>query len=106
LTLSPLRERRDDVCRWRASVEWPQQPGTRIPALSADAAHRLLTYPWPGNVRELDNVMPTRMILVNGPVIEPQHIQLNATCNRKVCLLSQCVPSPRRFESLRALSVP
>jgi two-component system response regulator FlrC len=50
-------------------------PGTRIPAISADAAHLLLTYAWPGNVRELDNLLQRALILVNGPVIEPEHIQ-------------------------------
>jgi two-component system, response regulator FlrC len=51
------------------------KPGERIPALSADAAHLLLTYNWPGNVRELDNLLQRALILVNGPVIEPEHIQ-------------------------------
>ena len=51
------------------------RPGQRIPALSADAAHLLLTYSWPGNVRELDNLLQRALILVNGPVIEPEHIQ-------------------------------
>jgi two-component system response regulator FlrC len=43
--------------------------------LSADAAHLLLTYNWPGNVRELDNLLQRALILVNGPVIGPEHIQ-------------------------------
>jgi two-component system response regulator FlrC len=43
--------------------------------LSAAAAHLLLTYSWPGNVRELDNLLQRARILVNGPVIEPEHIQ-------------------------------
>jgi two-component system response regulator FlrC len=51
------------------------RPGNRIPALSADAAHLLLTYNWPGNVRELDNLLQRALILVNGPVIGPEHIQ-------------------------------
>jgi two-component system response regulator FlrC len=51
------------------------RPGDRIPALSADAAHLLLTYNWPGNVRELDNLLQRALILVNGPVIGPEHIQ-------------------------------
>jgi two-component system, response regulator FlrC len=51
------------------------RPGTRVPALSADAAHLLLTYNWPGNVRELDNLLQRALILVNGPVIGPEHIQ-------------------------------
>ncbi len=51
------------------------RPGERIPALSAEAAHLLLTYTWPGNVRELDNLLQRALILVNGPVIRPEHIQ-------------------------------
>jgi two-component system response regulator FlrC len=50
------------------------RPGSPIPALSAEAAHLLLTYPWPGNVRELDNLVQRALVLVNGPVILPQHI--------------------------------
>lgn len=75
LQLSPLRERRDDVLPLAMRLLTTRsKPGTRIPALSADAAHRLLTYPWPGNVRELDNVMQRALILVNGSVIEAEHI--------------------------------
>jgi two-component system response regulator FlrC len=51
------------------------RPGEQIPALGADAAHLLLTYPWPGNVRELDNLLQRALILVNGPVINQDHIQ-------------------------------
>jgi two-component system response regulator FlrC len=51
------------------------RPGEPIPALSAEAAHLLLTYSWPGNVRELDNLLQRALILVNGPVIRPEHIQ-------------------------------
>jgi len=75
LQLSPLRERRDDVLPLAMRLLTTRsKPGARIPALSADAAHRLLTYPWPGNVRELDNVMQRAVILVNGSVIDAEHI--------------------------------
>jgi two-component system response regulator FlrC len=79
LGITPLRERRDDVLPLAMRLlSLRCKPGERIPALSADAAHLLLTYPWPGNVRELDNVMQRALILVNGPVIEPEHIQFEA----------------------------
>ena len=75
LQLSPLRKRRDDVLPLAMRLLTTRsKPGARIPALSADAAHRLLTYPWPGNVRELDNVMQRALILVNGSVIDAEHI--------------------------------
>jgi two-component system, response regulator FlrC len=76
LVVAPLRERRDDVLPLAMMLLASRcRPGERIPALSAAAAHLLLTYPWPGNVRELDNLLQRARILVNGPVIEPEHIQ-------------------------------
>lgn len=77
LSTAPLRERRDDVLPLAMRLLTARcRAGERIPALSADAAHTLLTYPWPGNVRELDNVMQRALILANGPVIHVEHVQL------------------------------
>jgi two-component system, response regulator FlrC len=76
LALAPLRARRDDILPIAMQLlGMRSRPGSRIPALSADAAHLLLTYPWPGNVRELDNLLQRALILVSGPVIGPEHIQ-------------------------------
>ena len=76
LAIAPLRFRRDDVLPLAMQLLSARcRPGEQIPALSADAAHLLLTYPWPGNVRELDNLLQRALILVNGPVIRPEHIQ-------------------------------
>jgi two-component system, response regulator FlrC len=77
LATAPLRERRDDVLPLAMRLLTSRcRAGERIPALSADAAHLLLTYGWPGNVRELDNVMQRALILANGPVIESEHVHL------------------------------
>jgi two-component system, response regulator FlrC len=76
LAIEPLRMRRDDVLPLAMQLLSSRcRPGEQIPALSADAAHLLLTYPWPGNVRELDNLLQRALILVNGPVIRKEHIQ-------------------------------
>src|SRR5579863_9616883 len=76
LAIAPLRTRRDDVLPLAMQLLGGRcRPGERIPALSAEAAHLLLTYPWPGNVRELDNLLQRALILLNGPVIRPEHIQ-------------------------------
>ncbi len=76
LAITPLRLRRDDVLPLAMRLLTQRSAsGKRIPALSADAAHLLLTYSWPGNVRELDNLMQRALILANGPVIGPEHIQ-------------------------------
>jgi two-component system, response regulator FlrC len=77
LGTAPLRERRDDVLPLAMRLLTARcRAGERIPALSADAAHMLLTYAWPGNVRELDNVMQRALILANGPVVQAEHVQL------------------------------
>jgi two-component system response regulator FlrC len=77
LMTAPLRERRDDVLPLAMHLLNSRcRAGQPIPALSAEAAQMLLTYPWPGNVRELDNVMQRALILVSGPVIRAEHIQL------------------------------
>jgi two-component system, response regulator FlrC len=77
LSTAPLRERRDDVLPLAMRLLSARcRAGDRIPALSADAAHLLLTYAWPGNVRELDNVMQRALILTTGPVIEREHVQI------------------------------
>jgi two-component system response regulator FlrC len=76
LAIAPLSMRRDDVLPLAMQLLAARcKAGERIPALSADAAHLLLTYNWPGNVRELDNLLQRALILVNGPVIGPEHIQ-------------------------------
>jgi two-component system response regulator FlrC len=81
LTTAPLRERRDDVLPLAMHVLNARcRPGERIPALSAEAAHVLLTHAWPGNVRELDNVMQRALILACGPVINAEHIQIEEGC--------------------------
>ena len=76
LAIAPLRLRRNDVLPLAMQLLTAHcRPGQPIPALSAEAAHRLLTYTWPGNVRELDNLLQRALILLNGPVIGAEHVQ-------------------------------
>jgi two-component system, response regulator FlrC len=87
LAIAPLSMRRDDVLPLAMQLLAARcRPGERIPALSADAAHLLLTYNWPGNVRELDNLLQRALILVNGPVIGPEHIQFELLNEPTVCV--------------------
>ncbi len=76
MVLAPLRERRDDILPLAMQLLSARcAAGQRIPALSAEAAHRLLTHAWPGNVRELDNVMQRALILLEGATILASHIR-------------------------------
>jgi two-component system response regulator FlrC len=99
MSTAPLRERRDDVLPLAMRLLTSRcRPGERIPALSADAAQVLLTYPWPGNVRELDNVMQRALILANGPLIQPEHIQVESGYGLRPTGFGQneamCFPTP------------
>jgi two-component system response regulator FlrC len=97
LALSPLRARRDDVLPLAMHLLSGRcRPGERIPALSAEAAHLLLTYPWPGNVRELDNLLQRALILVSGPVIRPEHIQFELANETPVGVSSKITTLPVR----------
>ncbi len=94
LAIAPLRLRRDDVLPLAMQLLTAHcRPGEQIPALSAEAAHRLLTYSWPGNVRELDNLLQRALILLNGPVIGAEHIQFelaNEAPPGETALTAQC----------------
>jgi two-component system response regulator FlrC len=69
LHLLPLRERRDDILPIAMQLlSWRVKPGQAIPALSADAAHVLLR----------------ALILCTGPVIGPEHLELEALNGRDV----------------------
>src|SRR5262245_25580369 len=93
LTTAPLRERRDDVLPLAMHVLNARcRPGERIPALSAEAAHVLLTHAWPGNVRELDNVMQRALILAGGPVINAEHIHIEELNAEPVLAAADSLP--------------
>jgi two-component system response regulator HydG len=57
VTLPPLRARGGDILLLaRHFLERiASRSDKRVPALSAEAAQKLMAYPWPGNVRELEN---------------------------------------------------
>jgi two-component system response regulator FlrC len=79
MTISALRERRDDVLPLAMRLlEMRTPPGRRIPALAADAAQLLLSYSWPGNIRELDNLLQRALILAGGAVIDAPHIRFES----------------------------
>ncbi|HTY93965.1 MAG TPA: sigma-54 dependent transcriptional regulator [Steroidobacteraceae bacterium] len=109
LGLAPLRQRRDDILPLAMQLlGLRSRPGEPIPALSAEAAQLLLTYSWPGNVRELDNLLQRALILVNGPVIGPEHIQFEpapeVSSGAPMALpapASACAPHPAAADEVR-----
>jgi two-component system response regulator AtoC len=81
IRLPPLRERREDIVPLAESlVAQLSASAGRTERLRLDDATkaRLRSEDWPGNVRELRNVLERAMILADGPVIEPQHLWIDA----------------------------
>ena len=71
IELPPLRARGGDILQLAEHFlhQAAAIAGESPPALSSDAARRLLEYPWAGNIRELENAME-RAVALNpeGPV--------------------------------------
>jgi two-component system response regulator FlrC len=106
LALAPLRERRDDILPLAMQLLATRcRRGTQIPALSADAAHLLLTYAWPGNIRELDNLLQRALVLATGPVITPGQLHFEPEPCSPVQRVSQpqpvALPRPAEAGELR-----
>jgi DNA-binding NtrC family response regulator len=80
ITIPPLRERPDDIpILARHFIEKGcRELGKRVLTISPSALEAMVAYPWPGNVRELQNCMERVVILVDGDVIYPKHLNLHA----------------------------
>jgi DNA-binding NtrC family response regulator len=78
VSIPPLRERASDIPRLAAYML--QRTATElnkpIRQLSPQAHQALESYPWPGNVRELENCLERAVILSDGTMLEPRHLNL------------------------------
>jgi transcriptional regulator of aroF, aroG, tyrA and aromatic amino acid transport len=77
LHIPPLRERKSDVLpmaeRFIARFAEPQRQRIKI---STTCQSALQQYAWPGNVRQIENTLLRAVSLVEGDVLEPEHLQL------------------------------
>jgi DNA-binding NtrC family response regulator len=79
IQIPPLRERADDVLMLaRHFVEkFCRDLNKKLLSLAPAAIDELRSYPWPGNVRELQNCIERAVILTEGDVILPRHLNLS-----------------------------
>lgn len=68
ITISPLRERKDDIPLLVDHFLTKFGKGRKI-RISKEALRILKSYDWPGNVRELENVMERAVVLSGGEMI-------------------------------------
>ena len=78
LKLPPLRDRKEDLPVLAEHFLRHMKVGTGGRQVTVDEAalSTMNCYRWPGNVRELENVLIRAMILSQGDVIRPEHLQL------------------------------
>ena len=82
IRLPPLRERREDIIPLAESLlaHLSASAGRLVaPQLDHAVKARLRREDWPGNMRELRNVLERALILADGPVIELEHLWIEAT---------------------------
>jgi len=80
--IPPLRERKEEIPFLLAhfASEYNKKYKTHI-RLSKEAVDVLLNYRWPGNVRELANLIEHLIIVVNEPLIKPEHLPGKYLCS-------------------------
>jgi DNA-binding NtrC family response regulator len=80
ITVPPLRDRPDDIpILARHFIEKGcRDLGKKTLTLSPAAFEAMQTYRWQGNVRELQNCLERAVILSEGDVIHPKHLNLHA----------------------------
>ena len=78
ITIPPLRDRREDIpVLARHFVDRVCRDMSRSPiGLSPAAVEALEKYHWPGNVRELQNCLERAVILADGDLLQPRHLNL------------------------------
>lgn len=76
--LSPLRERKDDICLLSEHFRemHASKFGLTVESFSDEARDILNAYDWPGNVRELSHVIEHAVLMTEDQVIRPEHFNL------------------------------
>jgi len=80
IQLVPLRERPGDILplvKHFISI-YRNRLHTQEPELAPETIRALHAYPWPGNIRELENVIHRALLVCDGSVLRPSHLNLPA----------------------------
>ena len=80
IALPPLRNRGNDVIELAEHLVKSFAKELKLPPkkFSKPAIQAMLSHAWPGNVRELQNRVKRGLVLVDGPFIGPQELDLEA----------------------------
>ena len=83
IDLPPLRGRRGDIARLAHHFleKFSRQMNKKVQGFSPEAMLALKSHDWPGNVRELENAVERAMVVVQGDLIERNHLPLHPVAN-------------------------
>jgi two-component system response regulator FlrC len=78
IRVPPLRERKRDILPLAGTLleRISMDIGRTSLELSDEARDLILRSPWPGNIRELANALERAVILAEGNIIRPEHLQI------------------------------
>ena len=81
INIPPLRNRKEDIVPLaeRFIVRYGEKYNKTGLMLSGEAAEKLKAHPWEGNIRELQNVIEKAVIMCDGDIISPDHIELHTS---------------------------
>ena len=79
--IPPLRNRKEDIVPLaeRFIERYAQKYGKVGLMLSSDAAEKLKNHLWEGNIRELQNTIEKAVIMCDGDIISPDHLELHTS---------------------------
>ena len=79
--IPPLRNRKEDIVPLaeRFIERYGQKYGKVGLMLSGDAAEKLKNHSWEGNIRELQNTIEKAVIMCDGDIIAPDHLELHTS---------------------------
>ena len=79
--IPPLRNRKEDIVPLaeRFIERYGQKYGKADLMLSGDAAEKLKNHSWEGNIRELQNTIEKAVIMCDGDIISPDHLELHTS---------------------------
>jgi DNA-binding NtrC family response regulator len=92
--IPPLRSRKGDIAKLAHFFldKYTRAMNKKMDGFTRDAMLALKGYDWPGNVRELENAIERAVVVSGGPMIEKEHMPLQA--------LSSLTASGRRLEDI------
>lgn len=78
IRVAPLRDRMEDVYFLVHNIleHMKKRYSIDFMSLSNAAFERMLEHSWPGNVRELENVIERAVLVAEGPIIFPEHLDI------------------------------